>query len=360
MSGLERFFSDDDRKGSESVEYTSSLFASASGAYNDEPADSVVEDPTVTWKQHWDDRKKEALGFFGQRITEKPGHPEIPLISETILDATRISELNLQTRSLNLDLCQVERYWEVRSIIRGKKYPITLQHLQDDGGIAVLFKVGKDYGMVLSMELLVHEMSPSKVREQAQKIHGIRSQSRLRVFFYNEYAVEMAELLRKKTTKRSKQSVFLSLKGIPARCILRHDQDCWYDEQYTCPYAVGIGDLSMMVNHKKERMRFDDKDNTGIEFLRVETNGETDCYRLSPQEEDGLLVEHVAGQSALVRSYEQKFVVARSGSATTNRPETASENDVSTETLSTASETTDAFVGVKMARASHTFTPLVS
>lgn len=367
MSGLEKFFRDDDRKGSQSVEYASPYFVagSAEAQQGDEPnstgSSSIAEESTVTWKQQWGDRKEEALDFFGQRITGKEGHPEIPLVTETILDATRISELNLHTRSLNLDLCRVERYWEMRSILRGKKYPITLDHLQDDGGLAVLFKVGKDYGMVISMELLVHEMSPSKVREQAQKIHGVRSYSRLRAFFYNKYAVEMAELLRKTTTtKRSTQSVFLALKGIPAQCILRHDQDCWYDEQDTCPYAVGIGDLSMMEKHKKERMRFDDTDKTVIEFLRVEANGDTSCYRVTPQkEEDRLLVQHIAGAHSTVgRSYEQLFV----GSGTTIRPDVQATEEASTETrdLSTASETVDVFADVRRARASHTFTPLVS
>ena len=294
MSGLAKFFqapSDADTP-EDANPYTQSLVETISSSSDDVDQSEPLVAHQV-WREDWQNRKQEIIYFFGARmLVQEPDteEPRVPPASKAFIDTMNLAQLNLQTRSLQLDLCRVERFWQWRKNSRGKKYPLFPHHLQDDGMLAVVYKGG-----VVSVELLVFDTEePSATREHAQRLHKIQDYKRLHVFFYFAYAAQIAELLKKKT-KRSSVEVFLSLSGIPALCLVPHERhSCWYGQQETSPFSVCIGDSSLMDSEapNKRTLRFDESKDLCIQVLKVQDKN-MECFQLEPHKTDGVKVEQL-------------------------------------------------------------------
>jgi hypothetical protein len=162
---------------------------------------------------------------------------KIPHVDETIHVAKTLSNLDLYTREFHLSLGLLEKAWDLRAIHRREW--TTTSRFEDDGPLGTLFK------QVLSVEVTQLLQTGNHMSQAAQAAFGgAHCPERLRIFFYNKYAAQVAAFLDQEHGSR----VLISCKCVPAKCILplTCEDASWYDEQGLPPYCLCIGDKSSM------------------------------------------------------------------------------------------------------------------
>jgi hypothetical protein len=152
--------------------------------------------------------------------------------------AKTLSNLDLYTREFHLSLGRLEKAWDLRAIHRREW--TTTSRFEDDGPLGTLFK------QVLSVEVTQLLQKENHVSQAAQAAFGgAHCPERLRIFFYNKYAAQVAAFL----DQEHGSQVLISFKSVPAKCILPltcGKDASWYDEQGLAPYCLCIGDKSSM------------------------------------------------------------------------------------------------------------------
>ncbi|KAL3797465.1 hypothetical protein ACHAWO_000665 [Cyclotella atomus] len=238
----------------------------------------------------------------------------IPHISDTSYSATKLSDLDLQTKNLDLDLSRVLRVWRLRSCKRiapvnigGSQSQESTQNFanpvesgasmhmtsfgryEDDGPLNTVYK------NVLSIEVaqLRRQANPTPSSPSVSNLASAAFQSgqaqlrkvaerkrrhevkRVRIFFYNKYAEVLSRLLddisSKGDKKKKKSNCLLSLNHVPAHCIIplqmaqvdplleQYVNNSFCDEDYgaTSSYCVCIGD-TCSLKFGGEKLYFDD------------------------------------------------------------------------------------------------------
>ena len=205
----------------------------------------------------------------------------IPHCDDAVHDVNTVSAIDLYSNTVNLSLCKVEMVFPLRESKRLAKMegrhvppnsrdvaspdqhmddsdriyeslrdiPPFLPDLDDDGPLATIHK------SVLSMEV-VQLMDPVAT-ETANKAAAVCSnrppKRRIRVFFYNKYALTAHHFL--ETTSTS--TVLMSLRDIPTICIFPYRPIrttsgtgvSWHDQDMA-DYCICLGDKSSMKMQK--------------------------------------------------------------------------------------------------------------
>ena len=234
----------------------------------------------------------------------------IPHVSAASYNITKLSDLDLYTKNLDLELCQVLRVWRLRSCKRMdhglasfesqsttqdfSQKPLNApidnlepyQSYEDDGPFNTI------YTKVLSLEIAQLDnfatsaaLSSTQITNlasapfqsgqvQLQKMterkrrHGVK---RVRIFFYNKYAVAMTRLLDAVSKDKKKSKLLISLQNIPAHCIMplqvaemnprlqQHLNNPFGDEDHgsKSSYCICIGDRCPL-KYDQEKLHFDD------------------------------------------------------------------------------------------------------
>eukprot|EP00956_Cyclotella_meneghiniana_P042647 scaffold248861_cov79-Cyclotella_meneghiniana.AAC.3 len=247
----------------------------------------------------------------------------IPHVSVTSDCTNKLSEVDLYTKKLDLDLCQVLKVWRLRSCKRmagsefdtqdsSEKSSIKTQsarmnsyeHFQDDGPLNTIYK------RVLSLEVAqldIHTdstiLSSPRVsnlasaafqsgQAQLTKVaerRGRHTVKRIRIFFYNKYADAVSRLLDEvsKNDKKKSTKFLMSLRNIPAHCIVplemaemdpqlqHYTNNPFGDEEYgsRSSYCICIGD-KCPLQLDGAKLHFDDPE---IELRLLETPKDRDA-----------------------------------------------------------------------------------
>jgi len=178
---------------------------------------------------------------------------KVPLIQNTLYDATTISALDLYTKSLTLSLLNVETVFPLRHTKRLQKQIATIASFSqsDDGPLSTVYK------RVLSVHLLQPHQSPNDV-PLAQK-------RRIVVYFYNDYATAIHAFLQAHCTNH--KTLTMSLANVPASCIFPFsnktaESSRWvHHENDMSPYCIGVGGPSLcLITGQDACLSFDCED----------------------------------------------------------------------------------------------------
>jgi hypothetical protein len=200
---------------------------------------------------------------------------KIPHIDETVHVAKTLSTLDLYTREFHLSLGRLEKVWDIRTIHRREW--TTTSRFEDDGPLGTLFK------QVLCIEVTQLLQKENHVSQAAQAAFGgAHRKERLRIFFYNTYAAQVAAFF----DQEHGSKVLISCKNVPARCILPLTLEgaSWYDEQGLAQYCLCIGDNSSMKLEEDGRLikvHFDGPD-VQVTLARVSCDNEVSEVDISP------------------------------------------------------------------------------
>ena len=212
--------------------------------------------------------------------SSKPKTPKIPLVTNTQHIVNSVSQIDMYTKLLHLNLCRVEKSWALRlsrraetachAVTRLTCDPKSLLPLskfgryEDDGP---LFRV---YKRVLSLELAQLD-APHNVQ-----LHRTASNvdpegklyRRVRVYLYNRYAILANEFL----TSHGNCTFYCRLANVPAACIFPYQQSQeagWFDDDVS-DYVVCIGDKSQCRNEAaKDAPLFFEHDDLQLRLLAV-------------------------------------------------------------------------------------------
>lgn len=259
-------------------------------------------------------RKKRRRTDDGAATGKKRGLPPtvIPHIGSASHSTTKLTELDLQTKTLQLDLCQVLRVWRLRncrrmahpndggahsqdstqrsSVVTGSTDNMTttgFESYEDDGPLDTVYKrvlnvevaqldleINPTLSSPCASSLISAPFESGKVQLQKEierkKRHKVK---RVHIFFYNKYAEAMSTLLNEigKNGDKKKLSYLLSLSHVPAHCIMplqmsQHDpllqqyiNNPFGDERHGAqsPYCICIGD-SCSMKFGGDKLHFDD------------------------------------------------------------------------------------------------------
>ena len=204
----------------------------------DEMEDSqeyIVPDNDEVIVPFWDDQVADSqptdTSFTSPPIRRK----KIPHVDETMEIANTLSALDLYVKEFHLSLGLVENVWPLRAIPRREWK--TSSHFEDDGPLGTLFK------QVVCIEVTQLQQHV-QINNLAQAAFQARSPQRLKIFFYNKYAIQVSDFLERQLASR----VLLSLENVPAKCILplNVQEFSWYDREGLAPFCLCIGDKSSM------------------------------------------------------------------------------------------------------------------
>mmetsp|Transcript_16761 Transcript_16761/g.24777 ORF Transcript_16761/g.24777 Transcript_16761/m.24777 type:complete len:912 (-) Transcript_16761:1086-3821(-) len=244
----------------------------------------------------------------------------IPHISLACHKATSISEINMYTETLNLDLCQVVKIYPVRSTRRFEhmfknqlinasssnnneisftgdnsvmRFP-PLQHHNNNNSIQSDGPLFSLYRKVLSMEIVQLESSAPKdfLGNQHNLFGHSKPTRRLLLYLYHDYATFLDTFLDSIAGKKNdaeKNDLFLSLSNIPACCIIPFDghTESFLNmaERDLSPYAIAIGGPSKAVlNKTNDRLSFE---SDSLEITVVSTNPDEDTDTTSTAVDEG-------------------------------------------------------------------------
>ncbi len=261
-------------------------------------------------------QKKHGLMWNGKFDT-------VPLAEDTNTTCSKLDELDLSTKVINLGLCRVLRIWEIRNTKRMDNMPghrsqefddkcshihedshlntqisSSLEPFEEDGPLNIAYK------KVFSMEIVqldngiaqewstASDVSVSNITAAAfcdGRYHLYKERSRkrrhairkIRVFFYDDYADAIHSVVRKQRTKSDKKKFvpfLISFARVDAKCILpfsispdrfnphlqQYIMNPFGDDEYgiLSPYCICLGGMSSM-KLGDEKMRFDC---TGLEI----------------------------------------------------------------------------------------------
>lgn len=284
---------------------------------------------------HFNPQKKRGVMWNGK-------FEMVPHVEDACETCSKLDELDLSTKVLNLGLCRVVRIWEIRNTKRmdnmselrlqeldakcpqlyeeshlNTQISSTLEPFEEDGPLNIAYK------KVLSLEIVqldqdiaqewltANNQSVSNItavafrdgryhldKERSRKQrHAMR---RIRVFFYDDYADALHASVRKQRNKSDKKFVpfLISFARVPAKCILPisippdgydpHLQQYiiqpFGDDEYgiVSPYCICLGGMSSM-KLGDEKMRFDC---TGLEIRLVRAPENTSLSVVSTEESE--------------------------------------------------------------------------
>jgi hypothetical protein len=232
---------------------------------------------------------------------------KIPHISNATHQTTQLSEMDLHTSRLDVELGQIVKIWRLRDTKR-MAYHISstsnnnsqesqqtidvntydchwntnYQSYQNDGPLHSIYKTVLCLEVVqlqistpsLVMNLPISSEPLQKKRERKQR-HEIK---RVHIFLYNKYADRVSRLL------NDKKKYLVSLRDVPSHCIMpmestrkidRYIRNPFGDEEYGAlsPYCICIGD-DCSLKFGGERLYFDDD---SLEIRLVEMPAEI-CF----------------------------------------------------------------------------------
>jgi hypothetical protein len=233
---------------------------------------STAEVLQASYQNHREQLKLKTLQYVRWRIYGDEVLVHVPHIGQAISSAKDIAALNLHVKQFNLSLCQIEKFWPLRSCKRGLHMMTERRHWQVDGPVSTIYR------SVLSFEVLqCFDQPPCELTQRIRNLHGMDQHShRCRVFLYDGYATTFMRFLEasssrhnnKDAGKRAAPQVYCSLRHIPARCIFRYKSNDWIDAHEK--YCLGIGDDSA-VERADKRLRLDAEDLI-MELLRVDSS----------------------------------------------------------------------------------------
>lgn len=250
--------------------------------------DSELDTFPSTQPENMEPETQEPMSGFATPSPEKKRNivVAIPHISLACHGATSVSETDMYTEKLSLDLCEVVKVYPMRSTRRFqsmfKKNLISsslakknmesstndiirfppLQHHNEIGSTIVsdgpLFSL---YKRVLSMEVLQLESSASKdfLGKQNNLFGTSKPHRRFMMYLYDDYATFMNNFL---DSTREDDDVYLALNNIPGCCIAPFDtgNQTFLNllERDLSPYAISFGGPSKAVlNKTNHRLSFE-------------------------------------------------------------------------------------------------------
>ena len=211
----------------------------------------------------------------------------IPHVDNTLHDVTTVSGMDLQTKSLSLNLAKVERIWRCRETRRFKALTCSRaipQHLdpslplpffpfgdfEDDGPLQTVFKT------VLSMEVTqLDDPDREKIRQASLQAFDAKLYRRVKIFLHNKYATAVQDFIDQGTNT---VKLVISLKKIPAMCIFPyHANRESFVDQDIAKYCIVVGDKSSLKLMEPQsglsrNIYFQDK-NMEIRFVRWDVDG---------------------------------------------------------------------------------------
>jgi hypothetical protein len=194
-------------------------------------------------------------------------------INDTIHEVQYLDQVDLYTRSLNLELCQVtkvQKLHETKPPVGMLQSPPVWHRLYshpqfpflDFTGMCDAGPFGVIYKNFLLMEVVQRCAFVPDLRKQALALEAdVTTQpQRLRVFFYNHYAEVVQAMLHRAPRNAT---LFVRLCQLPACCIVpyaRVNVD-WFDRHDMSPYCLCVGDRSRMrLDKDLDFLRLDDTD----------------------------------------------------------------------------------------------------
>lgn len=211
----------------------------------------------------------ETQGFESQlqNIVAAPPTVHLPIIIPCVETSTTnhvklLSDVNLFTNTLTLNLCRVERWWPLRSTRRFAKrtvsayqqilHPGILERTElipctEDGPLSTLYKY------VLSFEITQVNPAISSLRKMAPTARPPR---RMLVFLYNAYAKQVSSIIR---NAPQNSTIYLALENIPATSIFPFASNDWMDGDLNkvCVCVGGPSIMKNIVDDDEEYLRFD-------------------------------------------------------------------------------------------------------
>lgn len=195
----------------------------------------------------------EETGAVEQTVTVKTKRPRIPRVQNTQHVVHRVSQIDLHTKILHLNLCQVEKVWPLRLTKRmagGWHSPPRWIPKRNSGNSPLpCFRFGRHeddgplftaYKEVLTMELTQLERPLNlQLHQTTSNIYPEAKLSRrILVYFYNHYAQMVNTFL-----KQNLNSTFYArLLNVPAICIFpyQHDRPGGLTDD-VCDYVLCMG-----------------------------------------------------------------------------------------------------------------------
>jgi len=167
--------------------------------------------------------------------------PCIKSLSSTKV-ARYISDVHLKCCSVNLDVMEVLRVAKLKRSVR-EKGKAKKQHTFDFGPLIFI------YEYVIELEI---QHSMRNKGKNARKKDQDKIQHKISVFFYDDYARTLADLLE----KQSDRKYYVSLHRVSAKSILPQNSSTVDDDTI---YCLAIGGTSVLqTKDEKEFIRFDD------------------------------------------------------------------------------------------------------
>lgn len=220
--------------------------------------------------------------FLDTPIKTRRNKRTIPHVDQTLHHVTTVSGMDLDTKSISLNLCRVERVWKLRETRRCEHYTSTpdmpqhidphlplpffpFGHSEDDGPLQTVFKT------VLSMEVnQLDDPDQEKIRQTSlQAFSEAKLYRRVMVFFHNKYAMAIQAFLDKACNIGR---IMISLDNIPAKCIFPYHakRDSFFDQDIA-KYCIVIGEksslrLSLQVGSGDRRLIYFSDDDMEIQL----------------------------------------------------------------------------------------------
>lgn len=250
--------------------------------------------------------------------SETKSDDSIPHVNDTEHSVQYLSDINLYSRLVSLEVCRVHQIQGLRSLKRPSvkrapasadrtmvihphpQLPRLILHadLEDDGPLATCYshdvvsiEIQQVCSTVASTEGSGHL---AELRQRAEALSGVPAIAQYqRVFFYNRYAKAVNNLL--KQTKGATSGVLISLQGVPAKCVVPVPSTDWYSQEHANETCLCIGDESGMrtLNDDggpQQQVRFDDAD-MKLYVAYSKKDAKVTEYLLEPCAEEGVSVQ---------------------------------------------------------------------
>ena len=187
-----------------------------------------------------------------------PRPPRTPHVEEAIHTVQYLTDVNLFTKSAQLQLLQIEQSVVGRktnrpSVVNVVPRPqalipvhqgpikVPLSPCVDDGPLACVYR----YVLSLYVTQIDKPKSTLRLKAAAAMLPSLAADRRMQVFLYNTYGQALQNLMDSHETSGDDNWI-LSLPDVPARCVFPLPPPSSWERADIAPYALGIGDNSMI------------------------------------------------------------------------------------------------------------------
>ena len=217
----------------------------------------------------------------------------VPCVEDCLHDLNKLEFLDLYARTLSISLSKINKVWKLRdtkrlpkgslsipkpvffgathSPLRSQKKNLVFEEQEEDGPVATIYK--KVVHLEVEQLHLAQDHLPLPPNH-----HTKRFPHRVKVFFYDSYAIAVSEWIQEQqqkqrqsgtkrkhsttdttstTTTSDTTDIVMSLSNVPSACIFPYavDPRNWREKLDLVDYCLCIGDKSVATNRKNQQQQ---------------------------------------------------------------------------------------------------------